>query len=474
MAPMANRNRHAKIVCTIGPASAERKVLNALIRGGMDVARLNFSHGDHASHGRALKLLREGSRKYGRPVAVLQDLQGLKIRTGPVEGGAMPLRKGERLRIAAGGGMCKEGVITISYPALIKDARAGDRILLDDGLMELKVTGRKKGALGARVIEGGTLTGRKGVNLPGMRITASSFTAKDRADLAFGLGAGVDYVAVSFVREAEDIVKVKRFIKRAGRDVPVIAKIEKPAALENIEEILAVSDGLMVARGDLGVEVPTEEVPLIQKALIELANRAGKLVITATQMLESMTEHLRPTRAEVTDVANAVLDGTDALMLSAETSTGRHPLKALQMMDRIIRKTEGAGAQAPVYEIGGSYSAAVAEAAVEAASDIGARYIVAFTHSGYTARLLSKFRPTVPVLAFTPSEEVMRRMSLYRGVVPMHMKLLKSTDAVFDAVEKILLEEKLARRGQSVVITASTPIGGAGKTNIMKLHRLGG
>jgi pyruvate kinase len=464
----------AKIVCTIGPASAERKVLNSLVTGGMDVARLNFSHGDHASHKKIINAVRALSKKSGRPVAVLQDLQGIKIRTGAVQGTAMALRRGDQFTIVAGKGLCRVGNITISYTGLIKDARMGDRILLDDGLMELKVTGKSRGALRAKVVEGGVLTSHKGVNLPGMRLSAESFTAKDREDLAFGLKLGVDYVAVSFVREAKDIVKVKNYIRRAGRSVPVIAKIEKPAALKNIDAILDEADGLMVARGDLGVEVPPEEVPILQKILIERANRRGRLVITATQMLESMTAHMRPTRAEVTDVANAVIDGTDALMLSAETSTGKYPVKSLQMMDRIIKETEGAMESFSDFEARGTYSEAVAEAAVEAASDIGARYIVAFTHSGYTARLLSKYRPRVPVLAFTPSEEVMRRMSLYWGVVPMRMRLLKSTDAVFDAVETILLESGLARKGESVVITASTPIGGEGKTNIMKLHRLGG
>jgi len=307
-----------------------------------------------------------------------------------------------------------------------------------------------------------------------VRISAESFTKKDRRDLAFGLSMGVDYVAVSFVREAADVVKVKRYIRRAGKSVPVIAKIEKPEALQNIDAILDEADGIMVARGDLGVEVPPEEVPLIQKSLIDRANRRGRIVITATQMLESMTEHMRPTRAEATDVANAVIDGTDALMLSAETSTGSYPLRAFKMMDRIIRQTEEARDVAPDYDARGTYAEAVAEAAVEAARDIGARYVVAFTHSGFTARLLSKHRPRVPILAFTPSEEVMRRMALYSGVVPKRMKLLKSTDRVFAAVERTLLRERLARKGESVVITASAPIGGEGKTNIMKLHRLGG
>jgi pyruvate kinase len=466
--------RRAKIVCTIGPASASKKVLFGLIRGGMDVARLNFSHGDHEFHGRAIGLIREGARKYRRPVAILQDLQGIKIRTGKVEGGAVPLVKGQELLVSPGTGIGTREKIYISYPGLSRYAKKGDRILLDDGLMELRVTGKRKGSLVTKVREGGVLRDRKGVNLPGIRISMRSFTEKDVSDLEFGIAKGVDCVAVSFVREASDIRVVRQWLNERGHALPIIAKIEKPEALENIDRIIAEADGLMVARGDLGVEVPPEEVPLLQKMLIEKTNIKGKTVITATQMLESMTLHRRPTRAEVTDVANAVIDGTDALMLSAETSAGKYPLESLAMMDRIIRRTEAERQAMSSYVQGRSFSEAVAEAAARAAEDIGARYIVAFTQSGFTAKLLSKCRPSVPIVAFTPSEEVLRRMSLYWGVIPGFMRPLKSTDEVFQEVETVLLKEKMARKGDSVVITASTPILGAGKTNLIKLHRIGG
>jgi pyruvate kinase len=466
--------RRAKIVCTIGPASASKGVLMGLIRGGMDVARLNFSHGDHEFHGKAIRLIREGAGNYGRPVAVLQDLQGIKIRTGPVEGGAVPLIKGRELLVSPGTALGSTQRIYVSYPGLLRHAKPGDRILLDDGLMELRVEGKARGALLTRVREGGVLGDRKGVNFPGLRISMRSFTEKDASDLAFGLKMGVDCVAVSFVREASDIRAVRAWLKDRGRSLPLIAKIEKPEALENMDAIIAEADGLMVARGDLGVEIPPEEVPLIQKELIEKTNRMGKPVITATQMLESMTEHLRPTRAEATDVANAVIDGTDALMLSAETSVGKYPLEALAMMDRIIRRTEAELQVKSSYVHGRSFSEAVAEAAARAAEDIGARHIVAFTQSGFTARLLSKCRPSVPIVAFTPSEEVLKRMSLYWGVSPKLMRPLRSTDEVFQAVEAALLREKMAKRGDSVVITASTPILGEGKTNLIKLHRIGG
>jgi pyruvate kinase len=445
-----------------------------LIRGGMDVARLNFSHGDHESHGRAIRLIREGAGKYGRPVAVLQDLQGIKIRTGKVEGGAVTLLKGQELLVSPGTGTGSSERIYISYPGLLRHAKRGGRILLDDGLMELKVEGKARGALLTKVREGGVLRDRKGVNLPGIRVGMRGFTEKDASDLAFGLEMGVDCVAVSFVRDARDIRAVRDWLRARGRSLPLIAKIEKPEALENIDRIIEEADGLMVARGDLGVEVPAEEVPLIQKMLIEKTNMRGKPVITATQMLESMTGRLRPTRAEVTDVANAVIDGTDALMLSAETSAGKYPLEALAMMDRIIRRTEAERQVKSSYVEGRSFSEAVAESAARAAEDIGARYIVAFTQSGFTARLLSACRPSVPIVAFTPSEEVLRRMSLYWGVTPRFMRPLRGTDEVFREVEAALLKGKMARRGESVVITASTPILGEGKTNLIKLHRIGG
>lgn len=471
-------DRKAKIVCTIGPASSSKDIVFRLIKGGMDVARLNFSHGTHASHREAVKLIREGSRLYKRPVGVLQDLQGIKIRIGPVKGGAVTLKKGRTTLISAGEGISDSEQIFISYPGIIRDAKPGNRILLDDGLMELRVIGKTKNSLWTKVMESGTLTDRKGVNLPGMKITMPSFTDKDRADLEFGLWAGVDYVAVSFVRTAADLRTVKDYLINTGRTPPpIIAKIEKPEALENIDEIMEEADGLMVARGDLGVEVPPEEVPLIQKMLIERANRRGRIIITATQMLESMTGHMRPTRAEATDVANAVIDGSDALMLSAETSSGKYPLRALGMMDRIIRKTEGGAApcekvsQRPITS-GTSFSEAVADAASRAAEDIGAKFIAAFTQSGFTARLISKFRPLTPVVAFTPSEGVRRKMSLYWGVTPMIMRPLKSTDSVFREVEKTLLKESMARPGDGVVITASAPILGAGRTNFLKLHRV--
>jgi pyruvate kinase len=474
--PMLKRRGHrrARIVCTLGPASGTRDVVGRLVRAGMNVARLNFSHGTHESHRKLHGLVRAAARGAGVPVAVLQDLQGIKIRTGTFPGGAVMLKRGREVLVLPGQEEGSEERIYVSYPRVARDVRKGGRILLDDGLLELKVLGKRGQALRARVLEGGLLRDHKGVNLPGVNVRLESFTGKDRQDLAFGLSLGVDYVALSFVRRAEDVRKVRAFLRERGKgDLPLIAKIEKPEAVQNIGEILEEAQGIMIARGDLGVEVPPEEVPLIQKRLIEEANHRGKLVITATQMLESMTLHTTPTRAEATDVANAVIDGTDALMLSGETSSGKYPVPALRMMDRIIRKTESTIKAAPSYLAGRTYSEAVAVAAAQAAENIGARYVVGFTQSGYTARLLSKYRPSVPIVAFTPSADVRSRMCLYWGVIPRIMRQIRSTDEVFAEVERILLKEGMVRPGESVVITASSPIGGAGKTNMLKLHRIG-
>lgn len=470
-----NDKSMAKTVCTIGPASSSRAVLKRMMSAGMDVARLNFSHGTHSDHRRMIKMIRDESRAARFDVAILQDLQGIKIRTGTFQPGGIKLIKGAYVTIKPGKGTGNRELIYISYPAIVKDAEIGNMILINDGLLKLRITGKDKGLLKAQVIEGGILTDRKGVNLPGMKITTAPFTPKDRADLEFGLSMGVDYIAVSFVREAEDILKVRRHMKRMGRHIPLIAKIEKPEALKNINDILDVVDGLMVARGDLGVEVSPEDVPGIQKNLIRLANERGVPVITATQMLESMTQHSTPTRAEVTDVANAIIDGTDCVMLSAETSAGKFPVQSVMMMNRIIKKTESEQHPRPSYKRGGSYSEAVCLAAVDAAEAMGARLIAAYTESGYTGRILSKFRPRVPIVGFTSHDYIRRRMSLLWGVRPeLVQRRPKSTDDAFMEIERVVLKHRMAKKDESIVIIASTPIGGAGKTNMMKIHRLGG
>lgn len=458
----------------------------------MDVARLNFSHGDHKGHRRAIELVREGSKKYNRPIAILQDLQGLKIRAGRVKGGSVFLKKGSKVIVMPGDGTGDSSKIYITYADIVKSAQKGDRIYLDDGLIQLGVESKGRDFLKTTVLESGILTDRKGVNLP-FRIKAHSFTDKDAADLDFGLAMGVDYVAISFVQSADDIERVENWLKKRKKSIPIIAKIERPEALTNIEEILDKADGIMIARGDLGVELPPEEIPVIQKRLIALSNSKGKLVITATQMLESMTGHSRPTRAEATDVATAVFDGTDALMLSAETASGKYPVEALAMMNKIIEFTESnSPAQSSLFRFADPmvapppaipwvtttfenalFSGAVADAACRAAEDIRARFVIACTDSGYTARLVSKFRPGIPIIAFTPEASALKIMSLYWGVHPKLMPPPTGTDQMIREVERLLLAEGLVKKGDRIVITASAPLLGSGKTNLMKLHRIG-
>ncbi|MBU4320668.1 MAG: pyruvate kinase [Nitrospinae bacterium] len=468
--------RKTKIVCTIGPASSSRKTIRSLIRNGMDVARLNFSHGDHVTYKKITGLIRAESGNLKKTVAILQDLQGIKIRVGLVSNGSVEIKKGTEIFLHSGKDVSNDKHIFISYPALRKDVKIGDRILFDDGLIQANVTGKTRDGLRVKIVEGGVLKNKKGVNLPHVKTTLPSFTDKDKNDLSFGLTIGVDYAALSFVRSASDVRVVKEWLKKRHASLPLIAKIEKPEAIDDIDSILDEADGIMIARGDLGVEIATEEVPIIQKMLISKANEKGKLVITATQMLESMTEHSRPTRAEATDVANAVIDGSDALMLSAETATGKYPVNVVKMMDRIIRYTESQSLSRRDYSgfamLFSDFSGAVAEAACTAAGDIHAKAIVAFTQSGFTARLVSKFRPEVPIIGVTPHADVKRIMSLYWGVTPMIISHVSNTDDMIQKVEKLLIGSNIARKGDNIVITAGSPLMKRGTTNLIKLHKI--
>ncbi|MCG2709870.1 MAG: pyruvate kinase [Thermodesulfovibrionales bacterium] len=468
--------RKTKIVCTIGPASSSRKTIRSLIRNGMDVARLNFSHGDHVTYKKITGLIRAESGNLKKTVSILQDLQGIKIRVGLVSNGSVELKKGAEIFLHSGKDVSNDKHIFISYPALRKDIKIGDRILFDDGLIQANVTGKTRDGLRVKIVEGGILRNKKGVNLPHVKTTLPSFTDKDKNDLSFGLTIGVDYAALSFVRSASDVRVVKEWLKKRHASLPLIAKIEKPEAIDDIDSILDEADGIMIARGDLGVEIATEEVPIIQKMLISKANEKGKLVITATQMLESMTEHSRPTRAEATDVANAVIDGSDALMLSAETATGKYPVNVVKMMDRIIRYTESQSLRRRDYSgfamLFSDFSGAVAEAACTAAGDIHAKAIVAFTQSGFTARLVSKFRPEVPIIGVTPHADVKRIMSLYWGVTPMIISHVSNTDDMIQEVEKLLIGSNIARKGDNIVITAGSPLMKRGTTNLIKLHKI--
>lgn len=474
----ANRRR-AKIVCTLGPATDDPQVLSALITAGMDVARLNFSHGDHAEHARRLKMIRSLAAECGKVVAVMQDLQGPKIRTGPLEGGKrIELRDGTSVTITTRAVPCNARVISTTFQGLPKEVRPGNRILLSDGLIELRVENVKGTEVRCRVVNGGELGPHQGINLPGVPLKISALSAKDRRDLEFGIHHRVDYIALSFVRRAEDILAVRRILTQRQRVIPVIAKLEKPEAVDHLDEILRVADAVMVARGDLGVELPPEMVPLIQKHIISRASAMRIPAITATQMLESMTVNPRPTRAEASDVANAVIDGSDALMLSGETATGRYPVRSVEMMARIISVTECTKRSVDSHDVWDRAQAldvpeAICETVAHMTSELHLKAVAVFTQSGASARLISKYRPRVPVFAFSPFDNVLRRTALYWGVTPVHMKRLQSTDKMVEAAANRLNEIGAVSRGDLIAVIAGSPIAKKGTTNFLKVHRIG-
>jgi pyruvate kinase len=475
-----NEFRRTKIVATLGPATSERGVLLALMEAGADVFRLNFSHGNHQELAGVVAAIRELSRQRRRAVAILGDLQGPKIRTGRMQGGQMPLTAGETVTITTADILGGAGLIPTVYGELPRDVRSGDRILMDDGLLELAVEAIAGEEVRCRVVVGGLLKDRKGINLPGVAVSAPALTDKDREDLRFCIAQDLDFVALSFVRTADDVVSLKEILHRHQADLKVIAKIEKPEAVDNFEAILAVADGVMVARGDLGVEINPERVPLIQKRIIRLCNRVGKPVITATQMLESMIGSPRPTRAETSDVANAILDGTDAVMLSAETASGRYPVEAVSMMVRIAHDVEVDPLlreqvfQALSGERGyTSLPEAIGQAACQVAVAVGAAAILAFTQTGSTAALVAKYRPPMPVYAVTPSQLVRRRMALYAGVRSLRVDIEGDTEAQIRSVEAAVLAAGVLKKGDVVVITMGSPVSDPGTTNLLKIHRLG-
>ncbi len=468
--------RRSKIICTLGPASDSAEMVARLMRAGMDVARLNFSHGTHAEHARTIAHIREASGRQARPIAILADLQGPKIRTGALEGGGpVSLRAGQRFVITTANTPGTTAGVSTTYKGLPRDVRRGNRILLADGLIELRVLSVRARSISCKVVNGGELGEHKGINLPGIRLRVPAVTPKDRKDLAFALSHGANYIAVSFVRRPEDVLVAKAAILRAGKDTPVIAKLEKPEAIENLDAILRVADGVMVARGDLGVEMKPEMVPVMQKRIIARARDSRRPVITATQMLESMTQNPRPTRAEASDVANAIFDGTDAVMLSAETASGCYPLEAVEMMDRIVREAEGSIAEFPRPRRPAQMD--VAETACElichASQELHLKVIAVFTETGSTARLISKYRPRPPIVAFSPNQETRRRLSLLWGVLPRTIAPVRDIDGLAAMAEKRLLEERLVRRGDVVGIVAGTPLGTRGTTNFMKFHVVG-
>lgn len=479
--------RKAKIVCTIGPATNSATMLDRLIEHGMDVARLNFSHGTHESHTAAIQAIRQAADRRQTAVAIIQDLQGPRIRIGDLADGPIELTAGQSVLLTtmfaqSGGQLGARSQMTapvqtipVSYPYLARDVKSGARILINDGLVELTVDRITGGAVECTVHTGGSVASHKGINLPDTAISAPTLTDKDRNDIHFGIAHGVDYFALSFVRNADDIRAARQWITDGGGDQPIIAKIERGEAIASLNDILEQADGVMIARGDLGVELGPESVPVLQKRIIVEANRRHRLVITATQMLESMTHALRPTRAEASDVANAIFDGTDAVMLSSETAVGAYPIEAVHVMDRIIRAAEegvepGVTLQQESQRENLSIPEAICTAAASAATTTGASAIVAFSEQGTTARLIGKRRPKAPIIAFTPFESVKRRMALYWGVRPFTMPQIEQTDARMDTAVHRLKAEQFLKSGERIVILSGTLAGRPGGTNLVKLH----
>jgi len=473
-------HRRTKIVATIGPACESREALEALLLAGVNVFRLNFSHGDPEQKAEWIKHIREISKQHKRPVAILGDLQGPKIRTGLMRDGGQQLTAGQEVQITTDDIEGADGLIPTIYRSLPQDVIPGDQILLDDGQLELTVVRVADGRVYCRVIIGGLLKDRKGINLPGVKVSAPALTEKDLQDLQFCIAQEVDWVALSFVRTAAEVKRLKKLISQQDSSLKVVAKIEKPEAVDNFDEILAATDGVMVARGDLGVEIPSEKVPLIQKMIIRKSNAVGKPVITATQMLESMIGNPRPTRAETSDVANAILDGTDAVMLSGETAAGIYPQAAVKVMDRVARDVEGdpqlltrRQEQLFSFEEHSSLTEAIGQAACRVAESVGAAAILAFTQTGSTAALVAKYRPNLPILAVTPTTKVRRQMALYGGVRSLKVPIQGTTEEQIHSVETAVLDSGLLNQGDIVVITMGSPLSAPGTTNLLKVHRLG-
>ncbi|GAB4457324.1 MAG: pyruvate kinase [Armatimonadaceae bacterium] len=470
--------RRTKIVCTLGPAVDDPGELAQLATAGMDVARLNFSHGTHEEHARRYHAVREAAQETGKCIAILQDLCGPKIRIGTVAEGTR-LRKDARFILTTDPIAGNEQRVHLPILELFNAVQPGNHLLLDDGLLELVVTDKTDNELITRVIAGGVLGSRKGISAPGVPLDIEAVTDKDEEDVRFGLEIGVDFVALSFVRHAHDVLQLRKIMEEVGRTVPIIVKIEKDEAVQNLDSILAVADGAMVARGDLGIEMPMEEIATVQKRIIRVCNRLGKPVITATQMLDSMIRNPRPTRAEVTDIANAVLDGTDALMLSGETAVGAYPIAAVEMMARIAECAEGeidhdkVLAEKHPQHGKESITDAISEAVVQIAHDQNVAAIVCSTSTGGTARAVSRFKPRVPVLAATTSGETFQRMALYWGVRPMLVPFPKDTDQMIAHAVQAAVDNGHIFRGDKVVVTAGTPIGVPGSTNLIKVHTIG-
>ena len=470
-------NRKTKIVCTIGPASKSKKTIESLARAGMNVVRLNFSYGKFSEHEQVVRDVRAVSRALNLPIAILLDLPGPKIRTGSLENGKVMLKDDSTFSLVKDNVRGNEQQVSVNYPIFFNDVKAGNSIFINDGAIQLKVTSATKNKVQCKVIVGGMLTENKGVNLPGIKLNMPSTINTNLEQMAFGIEQGVDFFALSFVRSAEDIAERRRFLLKMGANIPLIAKVEKHEAVNKIDEIVREADGIMVARGDLGIEMPLAEVPLIQKSIIRKCNNLGKPVIVATQMLESMINMARPTRAEVSDVANAIFDGADAVMLSGETAAGKYPVQAAEMMAKIATETEGAlpyeqwliekRRHAPAQT-----DDAISYAACAISQQIGATCIVAYTRTGSTALRVSKYRPKATILAITPDERIFRRLALSWGVEPYLAKAPRNVDVLFQEAAKLSVKANLAKSGDLIAITAGIPMGVTGSTNIIKVHRI--
>ena len=467
--------RRAKIVCTMGPAVESAEKVKELIAAGMNMARLNLSHGSYQEHQGRLDAVRNAAKSAGVPVAILVDLQGPKIRLARFKDGPHDLARGDIFTITTDEVEGTKDRVGTTYKGLPGDCKAGDRILIDDGKVTVEVVEVKGNDVVTKVIEPGAVSNNKGINLPGVAVSVPAMSEKDIDDLRWGLKAGADFIALSFVRNAEDIKDVHRIMDEEGKRIPVIAKIEKPQAVTNLKEIVDAFDGIMVARGDLGVELPIEDVPLVQKLCIQLARDAAKPVIVATQMLDSMITNSRPTRAEATDCANAVLDGADALMLSGETSVGEFAIEAVQTMARIIAKTEEGGLDQirPMKSSPRTKGGAITKAATEIGAILDAKYLVAFTTSGESARRMSRLRSPIPILALTPDSGTYNRMALSWGVEPLITEMVSHTDEMVKQVDGVLIESKRAEIGDNVIIVAGSPPGIPGSTNALRVHCVG-
>jgi pyruvate kinase len=467
--------RRAKIVCTIGPATATPERIHGLVRAGMDVARLNFSHGNHADHARVYSMIRQASEQAGRAVGILADLQGPKIRLGRFSVGPVQWRTGDEVRVTVADVAGTHDRVSTTYAGLAEDASEGDRLLVDDGKVALVVRKVENSDVVCEVVEGGLVSDYKGLSLPGMRVSVPALSMKDVADLQCALGLGVDWVALSFVRSPADIELVHRVMDQLpGGRLPVMAKLEKPEAVENLEAIVLAFDGIMVARGDLGVELPLENVPLVQKRAVQVARENAKPVIVATQMLDSMISNARPTRAEASDVANAVLDGADAVMLSGETSVGRYPIESVDTMSRIVQAAEASAVTVPpLNHVPHTKRGVLACAARDIGERLEAKALVAFTQSGDTARRLARLHTPLPVLAFTPEPAVRNQLALSWGIETFLVPPVQTTDAMVRLVDQAVLSIRRFQPGDLVVVVAGSPPATEGSTNLIRVHRLG-